>query len=87
MTFEKKKLEEDVLGATIMQYFDCYIELTPESLTPNYFKSTVSHEIGHCFGLDHTKNVHDIMYFEANDSENHSEEDWERFRKQLNACF
>ena len=87
MTFEKKELEEDVLGATIMQYFDCYIELSPESLTETYFKPTVSHEIGHCFGLDHTKNQNDIMYFEAHDSQKYTDEDWETFRKQLNACF
>lgn len=85
--FTKKPLKGYIVGIAYDFYFECYVELSPEIFNPTYFKSVFYHEIGHCFGLDHTDNENDIMYFEAKSINEHKYLDWAQFLLQLNSCF
>lgn len=89
MIVRKKELEQYVLGIAYVQYLECYIELSPLLFTQakDYFKPSLYHEIGHCFGLEHVENKNDVMWQEARNESDYTSLDWERFQTQLNACF
>jgi hypothetical protein len=65
---------------------NCKIVLSNVFL-PNLYKDamgiTFLHEIGHCYGLDHSPNRHDIMFYSAGSPEHYLEAAWERFYNQL----
>jgi len=86
--FKKVELGEYILGQATEQYFDCFIELSPIIfIEKEYFKPVVHHEIGHCFGLDHTPNEKDIMYESAHNIKDYTQADWDRYFQQLKSCF
>jgi predicted Zn-dependent protease len=87
MHFIKTQHLELVMGITYSNYWRCYIELDPRAFHEKVFKPVFYHEIGHCFGLDHSENFKDIMYKEVMDEKDYNAADWERFfvalKKQL----
>lgn len=90
LTIRKEELPQYILGMAYNLQFECYIELSPLLFygpTKQYFKASIYHEIGHCFGLEHVEKETDIMYYQAKPDTTYKYIDWARFLNQLNACF
>lgn len=81
----------DVLGsATVMKdgdYFKyrCIIQLHPEVITSKYekYRHVLFHELGHCFGLDHSGDVGDIMYEYVDDNKLAGDQQIAKFNRLL----
>lgn len=87
IAFRKNELPDYILGAAYVHFLDCYVELSPLIFTESYqhlFKSTIYHEVGHCFGLDHSDDKYSVMYLETN---GYIEPNWKEFISQLQSCF
>lgn len=83
-------LDPEILGqAWVGDIEDCPIQISPELRPGNRYHYTdtdlrivLIHEIGHCFGLEHSLDPKDIMYY-AHSDEHNTPEAYERFIKQL----
>lgn len=63
-------MEEAKLGDALKTEGYCRIRLNSKYFLNEYMKKeikrvTITHEIGHCFGLQHSPQVEDIMYFKS----------------------
>jgi len=62
------EMEETEVGATWCNPRCCYIMLRPW-LKGRELEHVLRHELGHAFGLDHTKNHQDVMYWREEDGQ------------------
>lgn len=66
ITISVGETEDNVMGYAQVGFFSCEIVLSDKIpwkyMDPIYLRSTVLHEILHCMGFNHTKDVNDIMY-------------------------
>ncbi len=84
ITLEKKDPPTDKpfrAGLATYESSQCKIEISPRvfSQYPNYLKSVLWHEMGHCAGLEHSEDQEDIMFHTSSKFENYSDASLHRF--------
>lgn len=68
-----KREKNDLAGTALTLMNLCKITIYPISFDYRILKSVLWHEVGHCFGLEHSENPDDIMYYSVTSFQNYSE--------------
>lgn len=78
-----KREKNGLAGTALILMNSCKITIYPVSFDDRILKTVLWHEVGHCFGLEHSKNPNDIMYYSVGQFENYSQEYVDSFIQDL----
>lgn len=78
-----KKQKGGLAGTALILINSCKITIYPVSFNDRILKTVLWHEVGHCFGLEHSKNPNDIMYTSVGQFENYSQDSINSFLQDL----
>ena len=79
----KKSANGNLAGTAMNLISSCKITIFSVSWKDKIVKSVIWHEVGHCFGLEHSENPDDIMYLSVKPFEKYTKESVNTFLEDL----
>ena len=79
----RKGANGNLAGTAMILINSCKITVFSLSFQDKIVKSVVWHEVGHCFGLEHSENPEDIMYLSVKPFEKYTKESINSFLEDL----